>query len=299
MTTRLQLFKELAASELKKHLPVRPQWFSEQALATGTLGKFVTAVAEQVAGLRDAISVTREGLVLTKATGEFLDAWGEDLDLARLPGEADDPYRARLLGVLGVDHTTEVGLRSHVEATTGLETSLFIPWKSQQWYGKRTPGTQGKDPMFGYSTQARYPSPYIRAYVVDVTTKGYSPLTEPTATAAVAAGVKVFFSTLQECEPGVSAALLEQLLTSDFSYEYRLRTHRPLILSHVIPWGGGKVGSYDRFVTSDVSAEVDCWNTLDLRCQVAFASFPQVSWAQALVGPLEAHPNADVRVMSN
>lgn len=298
MSTRLQLFKELAASELKKHLPVRPQWFSEQALATGTLGKLVNSLATQVASLRDAASATREGLVLSKAQGPFLDAWGQDLDLSRLPAESDDDYRVRLLASVGVDHTTEVGLRAHLENVTGLETSLIIPWKQQQWYGKRTPGTQGKDSLFGLSGKAQYSSPYIRAFVVDVLTRGYSPLTEPTATSSVAAGVRIFFSTLNDYRVNTISIQAEADINSDHSYEYRLRSHQYFILSGETAWGGGKVGSYDRFFTKDLP-EVDSWGVVDLRCQIAFHSFQQMTWREALAGPLPVHPNADCQVLSD
>jgi hypothetical protein len=298
MTTRLQLLKDLALGELKKHLPVRPQWFSEQALATGVVGRLVANLADQLASLQDAIAVTREGLVLSQAEGEFLDRWGEDLALERLPGEVDDAYRQRLLDSVGVDHTTETGLRAFVADTTGLETTLLIPWKTQAWYGKRTPGTAGKDSVFGWSGQARYASPYDRPFVVDVRTRGYSPLTRPTAERAVAAGVKLFFSTLRDYRVDEITLAAGGLIESDHSYEYRHRLHQPLVLSHETPWGGGKVGFYDRFQTTDIP-EVDCWNTLDLRCQVAFHSFAGVTWAQAVAGPVQVHPNTDRRVLTN
>lgn len=298
MTTRLQLFKELAVSELRKHLPVRPEWFSEQALTTGTLSRVVSAVADQVASLRDAATLTREGLVLRKAQGAFLDAWGLDLDLPRETGETDEAYRTRLLAILGQDHTTEVGLRAHIENSTGLETTLIIPWKNQAWYGKRQPGSVGKDAIFGLSGKAQYSSPYVRAFVVDVMTRGYSPKTEPTAASSAAAGVKLFFSTLRDYRvDSVSISSMVEL-NSDRIYEYWLRRHEYFIFSGETPWGGGKIAFYDRYATKDFG-EVDCWNRLDLRCQIAFDSFRGVTWREAVIGPIQVHPNANILVQAD
>lgn len=188
--------KNKAKAELLKHLPTGPLWFSEGELKTGQVGKLVNALAENIGLFLEEANRVRNNLFLNLADATGLERWGSDLLLERRPGESDEAYRARLSSELLRLRVTRPAVQSYVEDVSGLSTTIFLPWKFQDWRDQRTIGLplDAVDPFYGRSGQARRTSTYYQGGVIDVVTEGYSPNVSRSIYEIVAAGIQVYFT---------------------------------------------------------------------------------------------------------
>lgn len=188
--------KELAKSEIRKHLPIGPGWFSEQAVKSGELSKLVDVFSTNIGLWLSEVKSLRKGLYLNLAESTDLDQWGLDLGVERLIGELDDLFRARLRTELLRLRVTRPAIKTYIEDLTGLKTTVITPWQFQDWRARRTVGLAdgAVDPFYGRSGQARRTSEYWQSGVIDIVTDGYSSATAKNAYEVVAAGVRAYYT---------------------------------------------------------------------------------------------------------
>lgn len=214
--------QNLVETEAKKHLPIRPFWFSVQALdpTTGRIGRFVRAVAKEVTTWILAIKLLRGSLFLDTAVGDYLDDWGRDLGTPRQSSEVDDDYRARIKRRLLQEKLTRPAIRNYITSITGLPTEVLLPWQYEMRFdhrGLETPEEANED-FYAYSGGAVYGDEYHAAGVIDVVTEGYSPLTRSLAEESVAGGIQTYYT----------VRLQEQ---ADLSYPTEVKSHGSVIWS--------------------------------------------------------------------
>ncbi len=270
------LLGKLAELEIKKHLPVSPYWFSDEALASGLIHKVVYACAQTIASWRETIRESIRDSFLLDAEGEGLDTLGVDLELPR-QARNDADYRQHMLDEIGRVRTTQPGMIAAIEEATGLEVSIENPWRQLLRWGHRTPETTGPDPVWGYGGTHVYGSAYNQAFVIDVVTIGYSVSTQGAAEFSAPAGARLKY-TVKLWFPVLSWEADTHLFQRTVSFSYP-----------VLEAAGTEVKA-QRAAQRDLPS-TPVWNHMHYDCAVSVEAFGSMTWAEALVGPINLHPS--------
>lgn len=274
--TPRQLLTRLTELEIKKHLPISPYWFSEDALGSGLVHKLVTAFTSVIADWREAIRIDTRDAFILDAEGEGLDRHGRDLEIPRHEDEEDSDYQERILNEIGRVRTTQPGMIAAIEEGTGLTVSILNPWRDLLRWGHRTPETSGPDPQWGYGGTHVYGSAYNQAFVIDVVTIGFSVSTQIIAEFSAPAGARLKY-TVKQWTPVLAWSADDRFYDRTISFSF------PVLEE------SGTDRLYDRTRATDF-APVGAWNRMMWDCAIPVSNFGSMTWEQALIGPIDLQP---------
>lgn len=298
LTDTKNLLKSLTLLEFKKHLPIRPQWFSHEAQEGGELSYLASGFSKVVANWLGDIYTGQQNVFLTTATGSALDDWGKDFGVSRLTGEADDAYRARIKATIGLVTITEDGLKAFVSSGTGLETWITTPWK-QQWFISVHPdhysgtGFEQWQAQHGWSGGQKWSDGYYTGYVIDVHTRGFSPFTLGLVKRGKAAGIRAYLTNWFDL-PVLNAPTLTQRLQRSVYLDHLLPLTDRLILSGSGVWGGKSQHFADKIEFLEPAVR-PAFNRLALDTASVWAAYAGVSWQQALDSAIDPQPLVSIK----
>jgi hypothetical protein len=223
-----ELINSLVTSEMISQMPTGTNWFSENALQFGEVGKLLKSLAKEISAWIYVIKSSKNGLFISNAKEAFLDRWGKDVGIARQSGETDEQFRFRIKKTLILSRVTKKSIEEIVFDNTKLEidytydpVKVLEPWIFQERKSKRHPSnTEALDRFYGRSGQTKrtgsdrqtnytktaltkdglvyYPEVIDQCYyqggVIDVVTPGFSRKTLTIVFEMIAAGIKPFFT---------------------------------------------------------------------------------------------------------
>lgn len=226
------IINSLVLSEMKKHVPIGSNWFSEEAVNSGELSKLLRALSKEIALWIASIKVSKNGSFISSAAGQYLDRWGRDVGVTRLAGESDEQYRFRIKKTLILSRVTSSSIEETVFDNTkdtidytNASVSVLEPWIFQERRSRRAVqssspidyfyGRSGKTRRTGSDRDSNYDKPefstssgdkyypsvikqcYFQGGVIDVVTPGFSSKTSEIVQEMIAAGVKAFFTVVE------------------------------------------------------------------------------------------------------
>lgn len=95
---------------------------------TSTLWGFLDAIAAQLELAGGQIEEALEQVGVVTASAEYLDDWGLNLGVARLPGMSDSDYRGWIIEEVSRLRLSPGGIAQAVEGATGYSITIREPW---------------------------------------------------------------------------------------------------------------------------------------------------------------------------
>lgn len=221
MSNNFNLPEILARQKLTENLPVGNGWFSPEAMRLngGEAGKLTRSLAKEIGIFLQAIKDKKNDLFLSSATGVGIDEWGSDVNIFRELGESDDSFKNRISSEILQERVTRFGVSNYISRLTGLPTLVYLPWRLQEFRSNRfltledgttplpyydetnissAPALDAQDLIQGRSGSTRRSSAYWQGGVIDIFTLDFSSKTRILAPKVVAAGIKCYYSVINE-----------------------------------------------------------------------------------------------------
>lgn len=221
MSNKFNLPEIIARQKLTNNLPIGGGWFSPQAtqLNGGEAGKLTRVLAKEIGIFLQAIKDKKNDLFLNSATDRGIDEWGADVNMFRETGETDLSFKNRISNEILQERVTRAGVGDYISRLTGLPTLVYLPWQLQEFRSNRTltledgvtplpyydltniataPALDAQDNVQGRSGLTRRSSAYWQGGVIDIFTLDFSYKTRLLAPKVVAAGIKCYYSVVNE-----------------------------------------------------------------------------------------------------